>query len=133
MSYPNLAAFPARDLFRSRLGRVLGHPARLEILRLTAEKPRPFSEVFDLLGMRRRTLSRHLQFLVQRKLLIAGQEGGKTWYRVEEGRLLREVRRMEVFFREMKGRIRGRDKGPISHNSPLDVKTFVSPTIPITP
>lgn len=116
MSYPNLEHFPPHDNFRSRLGRALGHPARFKLLRLAGRDLISFQEIHARMGMNRRTLSRHIQFLVQRRWLIPIQAGAKTWYGLDERRFLREVRRMQGFFREMRGLVEGASRPPGGDN-----------------
>jgi DNA-binding transcriptional ArsR family regulator len=82
MARPRL---PPEDLMRTL--RALGDPARLEMLRLIAERPRSTQELAPLVGMTEAGVSRSLRLLSQAGLVETRRHGRYLLYQLVRGRL----------------------------------------------
>jgi DNA-binding transcriptional ArsR family regulator len=106
MSYPNLNAFPPTDRSCSRFTRFLGHPARMELMRvLGSDLLLPFPSIQNRIPIPMKTLSQHLQILVRGDLLVPIQEGGRTWYGLNEQRVEEALWELKGFIVDMEGRL----------------------------
>jgi DNA-binding transcriptional ArsR family regulator len=74
---------------RARLFRVLGHPARLQILDILAVKPCCVCAITEQMGCRQPYVSQQLAILREAGLVIAEREGLKVRYRLASPELQR--------------------------------------------
>ena len=64
--------------------KVLGEPARLQILQTLRRGERTVSELVDETGMGQANVSKHLQQLLARGFVIRRKEGLYAWYRLAD-------------------------------------------------
>ena len=62
--------------------KALGHPARLEIVRLTSEEEAPVGELAERLGLPQAVTSQHLKVLRDSDLVMVRKDGNRRLYRV---------------------------------------------------
>lgn len=89
---PDLRAVegPEADEELAGLAKALGHPARVEIMRLLArQKNCMYGDIADCLPLARSTVSQHLKILKQSGLVRGEVEGPRVCYCVEPGVLRR--------------------------------------------
>jgi ArsR family transcriptional regulator len=104
MSFQKLSPFTPIDRRLACFGRVLGHPARIEILRILAARgPIPYADLKESIPMHAMTLSRHLQYLVRHRCILGIPDGAKSWFGVDDTRLGRDLAIMKRFLRGVKG------------------------------
>ena len=81
---------PESDSELAMMCRALGHPARLQILRLLIEKNACVcGEIVDELPLAQSTVSQHLKVLKDAGLIIGEIKGPSTCYCVDPGKLRR--------------------------------------------
>lgn len=72
---------PAADEELARLGKAIGHPARVRILRLLSRKEaRVCSQIVDELPLAQSTVSEHLRILKEAGLVRSSQDGPRVGY-----------------------------------------------------
>lgn len=68
----------------SRLGKAIGHPARIRILRMLSRKEaRVCSQIVDELPLAQSTVSEHLRILKEAGLIRSHQEGARVGYCID--------------------------------------------------
>ena len=77
---------------RAQLFKALGHPVRLLIINLIAQKPRHGQELAAILNLKAATISHHLSKLAEVGLLTSQKEQYYQVYSLEEGLLDRPLR-----------------------------------------
>lgn len=104
MSFQKLSPFTPIDRRLACFGRVLGHPARIEILRLLAVRgPIPYADLKESIPMHAKTLSRHLQYLVENRCILGIPDGARSWFGIDDTRLGRDLMLMKRFLVGVKG------------------------------
>ena len=72
---------PEADEDLAKLGKALGHPARVHILRfLSRKEARVCSQIVDELPLAQSTVSEHLRILKKAGLIRSSQEGTRVGY-----------------------------------------------------
>jgi ArsR family transcriptional regulator len=72
---------PRADDELATLGKAIGHPARVRILRLLSRKEaRVCSQIVDELPLAQSTVSEHIRILKQAGLVRSSQDGGRVGY-----------------------------------------------------
>jgi ArsR family transcriptional regulator len=72
---------PGADETLARLGKAIGHPARIRILRLLSRKEaRVCSQIVDELPLAQSTVSEHLRILREAGLVRSTQDGPRAGY-----------------------------------------------------
>jgi DNA-binding transcriptional ArsR family regulator len=71
--------------------RVLGHPQRLRLLELLAEKERPVAQLAVELGLEPRQASQHLSEMLRCGLVTRRQDGNFAVYSISDSKVLRGV------------------------------------------
>ncbi len=72
---------PAADDELARLGKAIGHPARVRILRLLSRKEaKVCSQIVDELPLAQSTVSEHLRILKEAGLVRSSQDGPRVGY-----------------------------------------------------
>src|ERR1044072_8131641 len=72
---------PAADDELAKLGKAIGHPARVRILRLLSRKEaRVCSQLVDELPLAQSTVSEHLRILKEAGLVRSSQDGPRVGY-----------------------------------------------------
>ena len=72
---------PAADDELAKLGKAIGHPARVRILRLLSRKEaRVCSQIVDELPLAQSTVSEHLRILKEAGLVRSSQDGPRVGY-----------------------------------------------------
>jgi DNA-binding transcriptional ArsR family regulator len=66
---------------------VVAEPTRRQILDLLRERPRPVSELVDLLGLSQPGVSKHLRVLREARLVRVRRDAQRRWYEVDPGPL----------------------------------------------
>jgi ArsR family transcriptional regulator len=85
----------------------LGDPRRLQILYALAERPRHVSALAADLSAPQPTISRHLQVLRERHLVIADRDGATVVYRLAEPRVIAVLDTMRQILRDSLARQTG--------------------------
>lgn len=79
---------PDADEELAKLGKAIGHPARVQILRLLSRKEaRVCSQIVDELPLAQSTVSEHLRILKDAGLVRSSQEGTRIGYCINYGTL----------------------------------------------
>jgi DNA-binding transcriptional ArsR family regulator len=78
---------------RARLFRVLGHPARLQILDILAVKPCCVCNITEQIGCRQPYVSQQLAVLREAGLIVAEREGLNVRYRLASPDVQRLIQR----------------------------------------
>ena len=94
-------------LLHASICQALGDPKRLLILYALAERPRHVSALAEHLGIRQPTVSRHLQVLRERHLVLAEREGAAVVYRLAEPRVITVLDTMRQILRDSLARQTG--------------------------
>jgi ArsR family transcriptional regulator len=72
---------PAADDELAKLGKAIGHPARVQILRLLSRKEaRVCSQIVDEMPLAQSTVSEHLRILKEAGLVRSSQDGPRVGY-----------------------------------------------------
>ncbi len=72
---------PAADDELAKLGKAIGHPARVRILRLLSRKEaKVCSQIVDELPLAQSTVSEHLRILKEAGLVKSSQDGARVGY-----------------------------------------------------
>lgn len=75
---------PEADEELARLGKAIGHPARVRILRLLSRKEaRVCSQIVDELPLAQSTVSEHLRILKEAGLVRSTQDGARIGYCID--------------------------------------------------
>lgn len=87
-------------LLHANICQALGEPRRILILYALRERPRHVSALADDLGIPQPTVSRHLQALRQRALVIPERDGASVYYRLADARLVDLLDQMRLLLRD---------------------------------
>lgn len=72
---------PLTDEQIARIGKALGHPARIRILTNFAEcRPLIVQQIVEECDLAQSTISEHLRILREAELLFATEDGPRVWY-----------------------------------------------------
>ena len=104
MDYPS---FDELNLLHASVCQALGDPRRLQILYALAERPRHVTALATDLGTPQPTISRHLQVLRDRHLVIADRDGATVVYRLAEPRVIAVLDTMRQILRDSLARQSG--------------------------
>ena len=104
MDYPS---FDELNLLHASVCQALGDPKRLQILYALAERPRHVSALAADLDTPQPTISRHLQVLRERHLVIADRDGAIVVYRLAEPRVIAVLDMMRQILRDSLARQSG--------------------------
>ena len=75
---------PAADEDLAKLGKAIGHPARVRILRMLSRKEaRVCSQIVDELPLAQSTVSEHLRILKDAGLIRSSQNGARVGYCID--------------------------------------------------
>ncbi len=91
-------------LLHASVCQALGDPKRLQILYALDERPRHVSALAADLEMPQPTVSRHLQVLRERQLVIAEREGAAVVYQLAEPRVIHVLDTMRQILRDVLAR-----------------------------
>lgn len=87
-------------LLHANICQALGDPRRILILYALREQPRYVSALADDLDMPQPTVSRHLQVLRQRALVIAERDGAAVVYHLADERIVEILDMMRLLLRD---------------------------------
>jgi ArsR family transcriptional regulator len=87
-------------LLHANICQALGDPRRILILYALREQARHVTVLADDLGMPQPTVSRHLQVLRQRALVIAERDGASVVYRLADERIVEILDSMRLLLRD---------------------------------
>ena len=87
-------------LLHANICQALGDPRRILILYALREQARNVTSLADDLDMPQPTVSRHLQVLRQRALVIAERDGAAVTYRLADDRLVELLDTMRLLLRD---------------------------------
>lgn len=100
-------SFDELNLLHAGVCQALGDPKRLQILYALAERPRHVSALAADLDTPQPTVSRHLQVLRERHLVIADRDGATVVYRLVEPRVIAVLDTMRQILRDSLARQSG--------------------------
>jgi DNA-binding transcriptional ArsR family regulator len=69
--------------------RTLGHPTRLQILRILMEEDQCVKNIWERLGLNQANVSQHLTIMKHQGILRSERKGGRMCYAIEDKRVLR--------------------------------------------
>lgn len=95
------------NLLHAEVCQALGDPKRLNILYALNERPRNVSQLAADLDMPQPTVSRHLQTLRERHLVIAERDGAAVIYHLAEPRVIVVLDTMRQILRDSLARQTG--------------------------
>jgi len=101
------------NLLHASVCQALGDPKRLQILYALAERPRHVTALAADLGTPQPTISRHLQVLRERHLVIADRDGATVVYRLAEPRVIAVLDTMRQILRDSLARQSGYLAAPV--------------------
>jgi DNA-binding transcriptional ArsR family regulator len=87
-------------LLHARVCQALGDPKRLLILYALFERPRHVTALATDLGLPQPTVSRHLQVLRDRSLIVAERDGAAVVYHLAEPRVIDVLDTMRLILRD---------------------------------
>lgn len=88
------------NLLHASVCQALGDPKRLLILYALADQSRHVSALADHLGLPQPTVSRHLQVLRERHLVVAERDGAAVVYHLVEPRVIAVLDTMRQILRD---------------------------------
>lgn len=88
------------NLLHANVCQALGDPKRLNILYALHEQPRHVTQLAFDLDMPQPTVSRHLQTLRERHLVVAEREGAAVVYHLAEPRVIEVLDTMRQILRD---------------------------------
>ncbi len=88
------------ELLHANICQALGDPKRIQILYALHGEPRYVSALADDLGMPQPTVSRHLQVLRQRSLVLTERDGQTVVYRLADARIIDVLNMMRQIMRD---------------------------------
>jgi len=95
-----------QDIVSAEIGQALGHPIRLEILRLLAQGERCSCQIEPLFRVDQSGVSRHLAALRRAGLIVSRQDGVRALHRLASPRVARLVRELNALADERTGAAR---------------------------
>ncbi|MBP6786537.1 MAG: winged helix-turn-helix transcriptional regulator [Candidatus Promineofilum sp.] len=95
------------NLLHADVCQALGDPKRLNILYALHQRPRHVSQLAADLQMPQPTVSRHLQILRDRHLVIAERDGAAVVYHLAEPRVIEVLDTMRLILRDSLARRTG--------------------------
>jgi ArsR family transcriptional regulator len=87
-------------LLHANICQALGDPKRIQILYALHGEPRYVSALAEDLGMPQPTVSRHLQVLRQRSLVLTERDGQTVVYRLADARIIDVLNMMRQIMRD---------------------------------
>ncbi|MCB8977060.1 MAG: winged helix-turn-helix transcriptional regulator [Ardenticatenaceae bacterium] len=88
------------ELLHANICQALGDPKRIQILYALHGEPRYVSALADDLGMPQPTVSRHLQVLRQRSLVVTERDGQTVVYSLSDPRIIEVLNVMRQIMRD---------------------------------
>ena len=88
------------ELLHANICQALGDPKRIQILYALHGEPRSVSALADDLGMPQPTVSRHLQVLRQRSLVLTERDGQTVVYSLADPRIIEVLNTMRRIMRD---------------------------------
>ena len=88
------------ELLHANICQALGDPKRIQILYALHGEPRDVSALADDLGMPQPTVSRHLQVLRQRSLVLTERDGQTVVYSLADPRIIEVLNVMRQIMRD---------------------------------
>ena len=88
------------ELLHANICQALGDPKRIQILYALHGEPRYVSALADDLGMPQPTVSRHLQVLRQRSLVVTARDGQTVVYSLADSRIIEVLNIMRRILRD---------------------------------
>jgi DNA-binding transcriptional ArsR family regulator len=88
------------DLLHANICQALGDPKRIQILYALHGEPRYVSALAEDLGMPQPTVSRHLQVLRQRSLVLTERDGQTVIYRLADTCIIDVLNMMRQIMRD---------------------------------
>ena len=102
MAIAKKESFSAEEVELAELARALGHPARLAILKVLAERNMCIcGEIVDVLPLAQATVSQHLKALKKAGIVQGTIEGPRSCYCLDQKTLARAKRAFDVLFEEI--------------------------------
>lgn len=95
------------NLLHASVCQALGDPKRLNILYALNERPRHVSQLAADLDMPQPTVSRHLQTLRERHMVVAQRDGAAVVYHLAEPRVIQVLDTMRQILRDSLARQTG--------------------------
>lgn len=97
MAYPQLDEL---NLLHAHICTALGDPKRIQMMYVLHEKPRHVTALAEELDLPQPTVSRHLQVLRQRSLVLTEREGTAVIYRLADPRIITILDTMRQLLRD---------------------------------
>lgn len=97
MDFPQIEEL---ELLHANICQALGDPKRIQILYALHGEPRYVSALADDLGMPQPTVSRHLQVLRQRSLVLTERDGQTVVYSLADPRIIEVLNTMRRIMRD---------------------------------
>lgn len=97
MDFPQIEEL---ELLHANICQALGDPKRIQILYALHGEPRYVSALADDLGMPQPTVSRHLQVLRQRSLVVTERDGQTVVYSLSDPRIIEILDVMRQIMRD---------------------------------
>lgn len=97
MDFPQIEEL---ELLHANICQALGDPKRIQILYALHGEPRYVSALADDLGMPQPTVSRHLQVLRQRSLVVTARDGQTVVYSLSDPRIIEVLDVMRQIMRD---------------------------------
>jgi predicted transcriptional regulator len=102
MAIANTQAFAPEEVKLADLAKALGHPARLAILRVLAEKQSCIcGEIVDVLPLAQATVSQHLKALKQAGIVQGTIDGPRSCYCLNQDTLQRASEAFSTLFADI--------------------------------
>ncbi len=97
------AAFPEADVQLAEAAKALGHPARIAILRVLAERNTCIcGEIVEVLPLAQATVSQHLKALKKAGLVQGTVDGPRSYNGLDPGRLSKHTSALGDLFTTLK-------------------------------
>ena len=102
MAFNKKAEFSKADQKIADLAKVLGHPARIAILRILAERNTCIcGEIVEVLPLAQSTVSQHLKELLQAGLIKGTVDGLKSCYCIDRDTVNEFSKELEFLFKDL--------------------------------
>jgi len=90
----------------AELCKSMGHPIRLETVHHLKEAELSFSEIAELIGVGKSTLSRHLSIMMNNGVLIQRKDGVNVFYKISSPKISKACEMMrEILIERLKSNI----------------------------
>ncbi len=103
MAINKKSEFKAAYIALAETGKALAHPARIEIMRVLAEKSSCIcGEIVEVLPLSQSTVSQHLKELKQAGLIVGTIDGVKSCYCINWSQFEKAIAQLQDYFGSLK-------------------------------